>query len=96
MTDTPKLTFDFDSVTPRMMIEFKKKTGTSLMSLADKQGNIDVANIGEEVITGFIWLSLRMSGQPDATWDQALDTPFSSLEFAEEDDADPTSASSAS
>ena len=90
------LTFDFDAVTPRMLIDFKAKTGHSLMGLVGADGNIDMANMDEELIAGFIWLSLRMSGRPDATWDDALDTPFTSLDFAEADEPDPTNAGSAS
>lgn len=94
MTDSP--TFNFDAVTPRMLIDFKAKTGTSLMSLVDDGGDIDVSSLDEDLIAGFIWLSLRMSGNPDATWDDALDTPFSTLEFAAEAELDPTSAGNAS
>lgn len=104
---TDKLTFDFDAVTPRMLVDFKAKTGTSLMSLvngdeddADSEpGEIefDLSKMDEELIAGFIWLALRMSGKPDATWDEALDTPFTSLDFVDEDgEPDPSSASSES
>lgn len=92
---TDKLTFDFDAVTPRMLVDFKKQTGTSLMSLVEDDG-LDLSSLDEELIAGFIWLALRMSGQPDATWDQALDTPFTALEFAEDVEPDPTNASSES
>lgn len=91
------LTFDFDAVTPRMMVEFKKKTGTSLMSLANAKGEMDLAKVSEEVIAGVVWLALRMSGHPDATYDEALDTPLSRLDLSGEGEApDPTPASKTS
>lgn len=86
-----KLTFDFDAVTSRMLIEFKERTGSSLMAVADDKGDFDLRSMDEKLIAGFIWLALRMSGKPDATWDDALDTPFTSLEFSREE-PDPTSA----
>lgn len=89
------LSFDFDQVTPRMLLDFKKQTGTALMSLVDDKGDLNMADLSEEQIAGFVWLALRMSGTPDATWDEALDTPFTSLSF-EEDEADPTSADNGS
>lgn len=93
---TDKLTFDFDAVTPRMLVDFKAKTGTSLMSLVEGD-EFDLSKVDEEQMAGFIWLALRMSGQPDATWDEALDTPFTSLDFVDEDgEPDPSSASSES
>jgi hypothetical protein len=89
------LTFDFDQVTPRMLIDFKAKTGVSLMGLMNEDGDLSVADLPEEAMAGLIWLSLRMSGAPDTTWDEALDTPFTRLEFADADgDVDPTSAGS--
>lgn len=92
-----ELEFDFDQITTRMLIDFKEKTGTSLMALIDEAGEIDLSNLEEEMIAGCIWLALRMSGQPDATWDQALDMPFTSLQFVQEDDEqDPTTAGSVS
>lgn len=88
------LTFDFDAVTPRMLIDFKDKTGTDLMSLADGDA-FDLAEQTPEVLAGFIWLALRTSGNPETTWDEALDTPFTALQFADPEDApDPTSAGS--
>lgn len=89
------LTFDFDSVTPRMLLDFKRETGESLFSLVEG-GGVDLSALTEEAIAGFVWLALRMSGRPDATYDDALDTPFTSLNFADAGDAelDPTSASS--
>ena len=92
MTLSDKLNFDFDAVTTRMLVDFKRETGVSLMSLVtDGQFNLD--NVPEEALAGMIWLALRMDGHPDATFDEALDTPFSSLEFSEGEAADPTPAS---
>ena len=91
-----KLTFDFDAVTPRMLLDFKDKTGQSLMGLIGTDGAMNLDDLSEEMIAGIIWLSLRMSGRHDATWDDALDTPFTALDFGEEPAAlDPTSASRA-
>lgn len=88
-------TFDFDQVTPRMLVDFKAKTGTSLFALVGDAGEVDLNGLPEEALAGFIWLALRMSGQPDVTWDEALDTPFTQLQFADADgDVDPTSAGS--
>ncbi len=89
-----KLTFDFDAVTPRMLVDFKRETGVSLMSLVSDTGDIDLGTLPEEALAGMIWLAMRMGGQPDATFDEALDTPFSALELAEDDGtaADPTPA----
>lgn len=91
-----EITLDFDQITSRMLIDFKAKTGTSLMAMVDDAGEVDLkalAQQGEEMVAGMVWLALRTSGQPDATWDDALDVPFSQLQFAG-DDEDPTSASS--
>lgn len=91
MTDT--LTFDFDAVTPRMLIDFKAKTGVALMSLVSG-GEFDMSVMSEEVVAGMIWLALRMGGKPDATWDEALDTPFTALNLGGEPvEPDPTTAS---
>lgn len=90
MTET--LVFDFDAVTPRMMLDFKEKTGLDVLSLAGD--GVDVSEMPVEAIAGMVWLAMRMSGRPDATWDEALDTPLSTLAFDEDDDtADPTTAS---
>lgn len=86
--------FDLDLVTPRMLVDFKDKTGQNLLPLF-RDGEFQIADLEPEALTGLIWIALRMSGQPDATWDQALDTPFQSLEFAEDGDEDPTKASDA-
>lgn len=83
------LTFDFDAVTPRMLVDFKRETGVELMSLISETG-VDMSTMAAETIAGMIWLALRMSGKPDATFDDALDVPFSALAFAEEQPADPT------
>lgn len=92
---TDPLTFDFDAVTPRMLVDFKAKTGVDLMSIVDGDG-FEISGQSPEVLAGFIWLALRTSGKPDTTWNEALDTPFSQLQFADPDgDADPTSAGSA-
>lgn len=93
MTVSDKLSFDFDAVTTRMLVDFKRETGVSLMSLVGDKGEIDLENVPEEALAGFIWLAMRMDGHPDATFDEALDVPFSRLEFSEETEADPTSAS---
>ncbi len=91
-----KLTFDFDAVTPRMMIEFRDKTGVSLLSLVGDDGKVDMAAMPDEALAGMIWLAMRMSGRSDATFDDALDTPFSAIEFADDGaGVDPTPASSA-
>lgn len=92
MTVSDKLNFDFDAVTTRMLVDFKRETGVSLMSLV-KDGQFDLENIPEEALAGMIWLAMRMDGHPDATFDEALDIPFSRLEFSEEEEPDPTPAS---
>lgn len=97
MTDAVK--FDLDQVTPRMLIEFKEHTGESLLSMVDGlDDEIDLTDVSEEVIAGFIWLGMRMSGNPDATFNDALDTPFTALDFTDDGDVpeDPTNASNAS
>lgn len=87
--------FDFDKVTPRMLVDFKEKTGTSLMALtAGGKQELDLASMDETTVAAFIWIALRMSGRPDATWDEALDTPFSELDL--DVDEDPTNASNES
>lgn len=83
------LTFDFDAVTPRMLVEFKRETGVELMSFVSEAG-VDMATLPAEAIAGMVWLAMRMSGTPDATFEEALDVPFSSLSFAEEEQPDPT------
>lgn len=92
MTVSDKLNFNFDAVTTRMLVDFKRETGVSLMSLV-KGGQFTLEDVPEEALAGFIWLAMRMDGHPDATFDEALDIPFSRLELSEEDEADPTSAS---
>lgn len=90
------LTFDFDAVTPRMMVEFREHVGTSLLSLVGADGTVDMATMPDEALAGMIWLAMRMNGNPDATFDEALDTPFSALSFDDDEvEPDPTSASSA-
>ena len=74
-----ELDFDFDQVTPRMLLDFKTKTGVPLFSVVDEKGQVDLANMSEELVAGFMWLALRMSGRPEATWDEALDTPLARL-----------------
>lgn len=88
MADT--LDFDFDAVTPRMLLDFKEKTGVPLFSVVDEKGEVDFTNLSEEIVAGFMWLALRMSGHPDATWDEALDTPLARLDEIGEDEPDPT------
>lgn len=88
------LTFDVDKVTPRMLVDFKAKTGVNLLGLFDQQKPEDLLNGDPEVIAGLIWIAKRMGGEPDATWEDALDTPFSSLDLSGSDAAaDPTTAS---
>jgi len=84
------LDFDFDAVTPRMLLDFKEKTGVPLFSVVDEKGEVDFTNLSEEIVAGFMWLALRMSGHPDATWDEALDTPLARLGEIGEDEPDPT------
>lgn len=88
------LTFDIDSITPRMMVDFKRETGRSVMDLIEK--GLDLQTLDELCLAGVIWLALRMSGRPDATFDEALDTPFSVLDAVDasggDDAADPTPA----
>lgn len=89
---TETISFDPNAITPRMMVDFKRETGHSLMGLVEQ--GFDLTGLPEEVLAGVIWIAMRMSGRPDATFDEALDTPIASLGFdAEDDDADPTSAS---
>lgn len=89
MSDT--LDFDFDQVTPRMLLDFKEKTGVPLFSVVDEKGDVNFSSMSEELVAGFVWLALRMSGHPDATWDDALDTPLARLGATTEDgEPDPT------
>lgn len=83
------LTFDFDAVTPRMLVDFKVATGVSLLSLVPDDGAFSLASVPEEAIAGIVWLALRMSGRPDATFDEALDTPFAALSLEDAASADP-------
>lgn len=76
---TTQLSFDLDSVTPRMLVDFKAKTGANLLTLFDGDG-IDLTKAEPEVLAGVIWLALRMSN-PAATWEEALDSPFSVLDL---------------
>jgi hypothetical protein len=87
-----ELVFNADAVTPRMLIDFKEKTGLSLFAIWEGDG-IELDKAEPEVIAAVIWLALRMSGQPEATWEQAVDTPFSSLSMGEPAAPDPTNAS---
>lgn len=95
-TDAPvapdAVTFDLDAVTPRMLIDFKRVTGVSLLELEWGEDGIDLTALGEEVIAGVVWLALRMSGRAEATYDDALDTPFTILTSAIPDEVDPTPA----
>lgn len=90
-----ELTFDFDQLTPRMFVDFKEQTGQELMSLLDDAGEIDMQAMDSLALAGCVWLALRTSGHPDATWDDALDTPFTELQFGQADEPDPTSADDA-
>lgn len=93
------LKFDFDAVTPRMLVDFKRETGIELMALV-VGGSLDIATMPAEATAGLVWLAMRMSGNPDATYEEALDTPFTALEMDTEPDpetdpeTDPTPASS--
>jgi hypothetical protein len=88
------LELDFDRVTPRMLIEFKERTGVALMSLAGEDGQFDLESLSGELVAGIIWISLRTGARPEATWEDALDTPLVSLMATSEVAAeDPTSAS---
>lgn len=98
MTVPTELQFDIDSVTPRMLVDFHEKTGTDLMKLFSGE-SFNTADLDALQLAGLVWLALRMNGQPQATWDDALDTPITSLGFgdapAEAVPPDPTPASSA-
>ena len=77
-----ELQFDLDTVTPRMLVEFMAHTGVNLLSLVNASGELDMADIAAldpKVLAGIVWLSLKMSGHPDATFDEALDVPLASL-----------------
>lgn len=88
-----ELTFNVDALTPRMLLEFKEKTGQNLMVLMDQ--DVDLNTAEPEIVAGFIWCAMRMGPNPDATWDDALDTPLASLDFGgEAPEPDPTQASS--
>jgi hypothetical protein len=86
------LTFDVNQVTPRMLVDFKEKTGVNLLSLFDGKEPADLMTGDPEVIAGLIWIAKRMGGDPDATWEDALDTPFSTLDLAGSEAPDPTTA----
>lgn len=91
------LNFDFDAVTPRMLVDFKEKTGADLLTVFDgaAEGQMDLSKLDSLVLAGIIWVAMRMSGYPEATWDEALDTPLSRLDLSGGEAEDPTSASSA-
>lgn len=90
MAEATTVAFDFDAVTTRMLIDFKRETGASLLELVDEEtGALNLDGVAEEVVGGVIWLGLRMSGRPDATYDEALDIPVTALDFTEEDAVDP-------
>lgn len=88
--ETPPIPFDLDAVTPRMLIDFREATGVSLMALVDEELELDLKAIPEEAIGGVVWLALRMGGQPEATYEEALDTPFTRIVPAEVSDPDPS------
>lgn len=87
------LDLDFDRVTPRMLIDFKEKSGRSLMAMFE-DGDLDPSKLDEVTVAALIWIVMRMD-RPDATWDEALDAPFNSLSFAKAE-LDPTNAGNAS
>ena len=62
-----------------MLVDFKRVTGSNLTEIAA----MDPSTLEPEVLAGLIWLAMRMSGQPDATYDDALDIPFTSLDLGE-------------
>lgn len=102
-TDDPgELVFNFDTITPRHMLEFKKRTGKSLLEMVSSGQlgeGIDLSSMDEEVVVGIIYVSRLSAGEPvgDETWEKSMDTPFSALQAPETDDeevtADPTTAS---
>lgn len=71
----PGLAFDMDGVTPRMLIDFREATGTSLMSFVSEDGELDLSAVTEEALAGVVWLQLRMT-DAEVTYEQALDVPF--------------------
>lgn len=89
---TTQLTFDIEAVTTRMLVDFKRETGVEFMSVAEQ--GIDPSKMEAVVLAGVIWLAMRMSGHPDATFDDALDVPITSLEMGDVPE-DPTKASNA-
>lgn len=92
-----KLRFDFDAITPRMLDDYQRETGTSLFTFLDDDGELDITQLSGSALAGVIWLALRTSGYADATMDEAFDTPISRLDMSDEAaEVDPTSASSAS
>lgn len=90
MSDQTVLTFDMDAVTPRMMVDFQEATGRNLMELAGTE--LDPSE-DPKVLAGVIWIAMRMSGNPDATFDEALDTPFTTLNLGGGQPEDPSPAS---
>lgn len=89
--DNLELTFDFDSLTGRMLEDFERKTGVSLLAMAGDKNELDLSSMPMTAISGIIWLALKMSGYPDATYDDARDIPLAKLSFVEEPPADPPS-----
>lgn len=89
--------FNIDAVTSRMLIDFKRVTGTNLFDVVgDGATPVNFEDLEPELVSGFVWLAMRMSGHPDATYDEALDYPIASLSKLEQSEADevedPTSA----
>lgn len=94
---TDKYTFDDEGLTGEMLEDFEEITGTSFFSFADPtSGEIDMSNFSGKAMSALMWLAMRMSGLPDATFDEARKEPLGKLALGEEAEVDPTDASSAS
>lgn len=91
MTDTSPtpptkvLTFDMDAVTPRMLVDFKAHTGHNLFDVIKDDEPIDLERMDPILVAGFIYIALRMGGNPDATFDEALDMPLTKLTLPTEE-----------
>lgn len=94
-----KHTLKLEMVTGRMLKEFADHTGESLLTLGEQwgksDGEIDISSLDVDVLVGLIWLAMKMSGSPDATWEDALDESIVNLVFdvdagGGQEDQDPT------
>lgn len=90
-----KFAFDFDKVTSRMLDDFERETGTSLFEFMVADG-LDVSKLSGKSLAGVIWLAMRTSGQPDATFEDAMDTPVVLFDVHGGAEVDPTPAGSES